>query len=381
MDAMRRLLGLLSLTAAVLLASVPQARACQTLRVDGLETTLAIMAQAGRPNYIDGRLICEIVADLRRHSPTFVELLSVLTAAPQLHVLLSASTDPRRGSLIGRTRFSIGPDATTAFVELFLDRRNILLQRESVAHELAHVAEVVCLGLPGDASTLRLRLDERRGRQKGTLEAPIETTFAVTVGRVVEQEAAARSSNASRFAALARKHGLEGCPSTARETPMLASYEPLNPEPLNPCTLEPANPRTANPRTANPLRLSEPDALLHDVERPRELPSARVAREDIDGLVVPDVDVDGLARLLDRQVLVLEGHRVRRGDVQDLCAKTGFVARSEPHHLVDRILERVVGHVLRADPVGPVAKERNDGELDEPLHQLRYRPHPRQDRA
>lgn len=227
---MRRLPGLLSLTAAVLLAPGSQALACQTLRGDGLETTFAIMAKAGRPNDIDGLLICETVADLR-HSPTFAELLKVLQASPQLHVFLSASsTELRRGSLIGRTRFSVEPDAITAFVELFMDRRNVRLQREAIAHELAHVTEVVCLGLPADASALRLRLNGRSGHQKGTLDAPIETTFAVSVGRVVEREAAARRNRGeSQFASLARRHGLEGCPSTARETPMLAEVRTREP--------------------------------------------------------------------------------------------------------------------------------------------------------
>lgn len=225
---MRRLLGLLSLTTAVLLGSLSHALACQTLRVDGFETTLAIMAKAGRPNYADGLLICDTIASLRRHSLIFAELLGVLRASPPLRVLLATSTDLRHRRLIGRTRFSVGPDATTAFVELLMSRTNLRLQREAVAHELAHVAEVVCLGLPGDASALRLRLDERGGQRKGTLEAPIETAFATAVGRVVEQEAAGRGLSASLFAALARRHGLDGCPSLIRDTPMLTELWPMN---------------------------------------------------------------------------------------------------------------------------------------------------------
>lgn len=223
---MRRLLGLLSLTAAVSLSSLSDALACRTLRVDGLETTLAIMAKAGRPNYADGLLICDTIASLRRQSPTFADLLEVLRASPHVRVLLATSTDLRHRRLVGRTRFSVGPDATTAFVELLMDRTNLRSQREAVAHELAHVAEVVCLGTPADGRALRLRLGGQ-GQRKGTLEAPIETGFAVTLGRVVEQEAADRNVSASRFTAIARRYGLDGCPSFAREAPMLAELSPL----------------------------------------------------------------------------------------------------------------------------------------------------------
>lgn len=222
MDIMRRQLGYLSFAITVLIASPSHAFVCDTLRVEGLGTTLVILAAAGKPNYYDGVVICDTIADLRRHSPTFAELLRVFRVSPQLHVFFRRSMDLKDVGLIGRTRFVVGPRDTVAFVELLLDRTNVGLLRESVAHELAHVAEVACLGTLGDVRALRLRLDERGGQHKGTLEAPIETKFAVLVGRVVEQEVARRSLGASRFAVLARDHGLNACPAIARETPMLA---------------------------------------------------------------------------------------------------------------------------------------------------------------
>lgn len=231
---MRRLLGYLSFATSVLLATQAQALACETLRIDGLETTLAIMAKVGRPNYSDGLLICDTIASLRRHSPTFADLLEVLRASPHVRVLLATSTDLRHRRLIGRTRFSVGPDSTTAFVELLLDRTNMRLQREAVAHELAHVAEVMCLGTPADGSALRQRLDGKGGQRKGTLEAPIETGFAVTLGRLVEQEAAARGASASQFATVARRHGLAGCPSLTRDALMLVELSPTIFAPSNP---------------------------------------------------------------------------------------------------------------------------------------------------
>lgn len=229
-DLMRRWLGYLSFATTTLLASPSHASTCETLRIEGLETTLVILATAGRPTYHDGLVICDTISDLRRHSPTFAELLKVLRASPQLHVFFSRSTDLKRMGLFGRTRFSVGPRDTVAFVDLLLDRTNLGMLRESVAHELAHVAEVACLGMPEDVRALRLRLVGHGGQHKGTPEAPIETKFALTVGRVVEQEVARRSLGGSRFAVLASDHGLDGCPAIARETPMLAAVWPTVPE-------------------------------------------------------------------------------------------------------------------------------------------------------
>lgn len=227
---MRRLLGPFGFAAAVFLTLPSHVWACERPRVEGLETTLAIMAKAGRPSYTEGLLICATIVELRRESPTFADLLKVLVASPRLHVFLTASASLlRQHKFIGRTRFSVGPDAISAFVELRMDRTNLGMQRESVAHELAHVAEVACLGTPVDGSTLRLRLDGRDGGRKGTPEAPIETKFAKTIGRVVELEAARHDLGRSRFAALARDHGLNGCPTIARVTPMLAASRPIVP--------------------------------------------------------------------------------------------------------------------------------------------------------
>ncbi|MBM3770536.1 MAG: hypothetical protein FJW27_04455 [Acidimicrobiia bacterium] len=226
---MRRQLGYLSFATFSLLASPPHAFVCDTLRTEGLQTTLVILAEAGRPNDPDGLQICETIAELRRHSPTFAELLKVLRASPQLHVFFRHSSDLKSIGLFGRTRFAVGPRDTVAFVDLLLDRTNPALQREAVAHELAHVAEVVCLGPLGNVGALRLRLMGRDDPRKGTTEAPIETPFASTVGRVVGQEAARRSLFVSRFAALARSHGLDGCPSVLHETVALAELSPVVP--------------------------------------------------------------------------------------------------------------------------------------------------------
>lgn len=226
---MRRQFGYLSFATTVLLASPSHAFACETLRIEGLETKLVIFARAGKPNYYDGLLICDTVAELRRHSPTFAELLQVLRASPQLHVFFGRSTGLKDVGLFGRTRFAVSPRDTVAFVELSLDRMNLAMLRESVAHELAHVAEVACLGMPGDVRVLRSRLDGG-GQHRGTAEAPIETKFAVTVGRVVAQEVARRSRGLSRFAVLAREHGLDGCPGIGREASILAAVRPTVPE-------------------------------------------------------------------------------------------------------------------------------------------------------
>jgi hypothetical protein len=182
--------------------------------VDGMKGSIVFLTSNSRADYLDSKLISAAIADLRAGSPTFRDLLAVLAASPRLLTLISTSTDVKYvHGMIGRTRFQVGPDRVVAFVDVFVERATARSRQEAIAHELAHIAEVACLGAFDDQDGLR-RLLRSRAEWGGTLDnsVAIETGFAVRMGRLTVQEARTRARLTSQFARLATRSGLRACP-------------------------------------------------------------------------------------------------------------------------------------------------------------------------
>jgi hypothetical protein len=211
-----RLLGAFCLVVICLAArgSAAEDREDQGLKIEGMNTSVVVLASSTKPNYLDGKLIGSGIAQLRVTSPTFRDLLAVLAASPRLLTLISPSPELRSSEgMIGKTRFLVGPNRIVAFVDVFMDRTNHMLRQEAIAHELGHIVEVACLGPFEDQASLHRTL-RRRAQWSGLLmkNAVIETAFAITIGRQVVQEAKSKARLTSQFMRLASESGLTACP-------------------------------------------------------------------------------------------------------------------------------------------------------------------------
>ena len=159
-------------------------------------------------------LLLGIGAELVERSPTFSDLLRRLREAQ--HVLLYlrfAQLRPKPPS--GRTRFEIAPRGLViGFIEIDpalahpLSRDGVI-----VAHELAHAYEVSCLPELRSTDELLQRLRDRAAAGRGGDST--ETPFATAVEKTVVDERFSSKRIASQLPALAAKHDLRGCISSA----------------------------------------------------------------------------------------------------------------------------------------------------------------------
>jgi hypothetical protein len=182
--------------------------------IEGMKNSIVLLTSSSNPNYLDAKLIGSVIAELRVASPTFRDVLAVLATSSRLLTLISPSTDVRYvDGMVGKTRFLVGPDRVVAFVDIFMDRTNTRTRQAAIAHELAHIAEVACLGPIDDQEGLRQIL-RRRADWYGMAAkgAVLETAFAIAAGRQVLQEATSRARLASQFMRLASESGLTACP-------------------------------------------------------------------------------------------------------------------------------------------------------------------------
>lgn len=179
-----------------------------------MRETLVVRTSQGRADYLDGKLIGETIRDLRRQSPTFRDLLAVL-AQSRVIAMFSPSSDVNHVSgLIGRTRFHAGEQHVVALIEVYIDRRNVWTHREAVAHELAHVAEMGCLGDLHSQADIASAMQQYTGK-KPSLGPTIanETGFALAIGRAVLKETLDGPARSSQFRSIAQRFRLPGCPA------------------------------------------------------------------------------------------------------------------------------------------------------------------------
>ncbi len=210
---MRRALSVASL--AVVLSSASAGRAlCGDVPIPEMRESLVILTSPSSHTQMDGRLIAEAINELRRRSATFDQMLGTL-AASRVLTFISPSVDVRRqAGLIGRTRFAIGKSRIVAIVEVGASRDDVRIRREAIAHEVAHVVEVACLGPIESQEALYQRLrpqlvwfsDSNRAR-------PMETRFADRAAKTVMREAGGRRTDVSQLGRLAAREGLTACPA------------------------------------------------------------------------------------------------------------------------------------------------------------------------
>jgi hypothetical protein len=210
---MRRGLAVAGFALASFIGFVPVCAAMDT-PIAELKTSLVVLTAPAKPNFSDARLLGDTIVHLRQRSATFRDLLAVLGASPRLLALFAPSTEINYvNGFIGRTRFRLGPTRTVAFVDVYVDRLNLALLREAVAHEMAHIAEVACFGDVASSEELRALLLRQPRRRASRSSAVFETGFAQKVGRAVVREAAARAASPSQFQKFTREFHLSACPT------------------------------------------------------------------------------------------------------------------------------------------------------------------------
>ena len=148
---------------------------------------------------------------LVQRSATMREMMDVLVSTPGIRVrvrALSGLRDSASKSAHGMLR--VDGDTVNALLEFDTFYSKLPAQLEMLAHELAHVVEVVCLPDINAKGGLRQALLARGfsiGRGTSGLIG-IETRFATDVGRQVAFEALTRARNAGTLRAMARRHTL-----------------------------------------------------------------------------------------------------------------------------------------------------------------------------
>ena len=188
-----------------------------------------VLLTSTKSNYVDGRLIADTINELRAKSATFDEMVRLLGSS-RLLTMIKPKADLRAATgLIGRTRFSVGSKRTVAFVELLPLRDDIRTRREAVAHELAHVVEVACLGPVTDQDDLhqRMRLQLTRFSERSR-SSVLETRFASTVAKAVVRETLKRRTVQGQLTHLLGRDGLTSCPTPllGREVTIAQLEEP-----------------------------------------------------------------------------------------------------------------------------------------------------------
>jgi hypothetical protein len=174
----------------------------------------------GAPVSPDDRIASDRLVFLATHSPTMREMLTVIAVTAGIAVRLRSQpglqeTSWRQGHGVLRV-----DGASVSAVLEFDSRAPPNRQLETVAHEIAHVVEVVCLPSVTRGERIGSVLGGRgfslAPRWRGV--SVVETLFAVAAGRAVVTEALVRRTGAGTLQVLAHRHGLgRPCadPSTA----------------------------------------------------------------------------------------------------------------------------------------------------------------------
>jgi hypothetical protein len=181
--------------------------------IPAMTASIVLLASPSSPNDWGGKIIAGTISELRKRSATFDEMLSTL-AVSRVQAFMSPSVDASQlQGLIGRTRFVVGGSGVVAFVQVATWRHDRQRVRAAVAHELAHVVEVTCLGMITNQETLyqRLRLQVPKFSWTRREEA-METRFAIRAGEAVLREAQRKDRGVSQLAQLTEREGLMACP-------------------------------------------------------------------------------------------------------------------------------------------------------------------------
>lgn len=164
---------------------------------------------------------------LRERSATMQQMLAVITAVPGVLVRVRAVPGLHQSAAVNAHGFlQVDEESVHAALEFDPIAVKPPEQIEMLAHELAHVVEVVCLPRSSGADALRRALLERgfAVRRQRVGRIGIETPFAVQAGRRAAVEAMNGGKLPGLFASLARRHALgEPCtPPTDTAAPRRA---------------------------------------------------------------------------------------------------------------------------------------------------------------
>jgi hypothetical protein len=194
---------------------------------------IALVPSASTPTAGHVLIVAASLDALGRRSATFREMLTLLDSTPRIRVVVSPSRELRhlRG-LIGLTRFVHAGRLVVASVEVHMDLENQMTLPLALAHEVAHVVEVACLGTLETASVLRDRLRHRAGLSgRAAAGAAIETAFAEAAGHTVVREMRSGGEQSSQLSTLAARHGLYACQRSIGEPASMAASQPaLSPD-------------------------------------------------------------------------------------------------------------------------------------------------------
>jgi hypothetical protein len=182
--------------------------------ISRLPTFILMRTPKGSMTYSSGQLVARTILELPRLSPTFKDLMAFLEASPQITITIAPFSDiSETERLIGFTRFRVYPTWIVGSIEVYADRLHPALSTEALAHELAHVVEVACLGDVDSSASLYSRLLKQTGDSSSPRPgAALETGFAREIGKVVSRERSFTHPTTSEFRSVAQRHGLTFCP-------------------------------------------------------------------------------------------------------------------------------------------------------------------------
>jgi hypothetical protein len=169
-----------------------------------------IMPAAEGQDFTETALVKLTVREMLQRSATFAELARAVDSVQNMIVYIRTATLER--GLHGRARFEVARSGVViGQITLHRFRPTELEARiRTIAHELGHTYEVVCLKRPITMSSLREALAIRTPSPGGTRSA--ETPFARAVETAVLDEWFRQQLTASQLDVLARKHHLTDCP-------------------------------------------------------------------------------------------------------------------------------------------------------------------------
>jgi hypothetical protein len=182
--------------------------------------SMAVSVDADGRIELENRVARSRYEYLVRRSATMREMVNIIEATPAILVRIRALPGMRDASShIAHGILRAEDDRIHAMLEFDTVHSGLLTQLEMLAHELAHVIEVVCLSRAIAEAGIRQVL-LARGFSLGSSRSGatgIETPFAIAVGHQVLVEATTRARDAGSLQAMARQYNLgASCPDRAQ---------------------------------------------------------------------------------------------------------------------------------------------------------------------
>lgn len=174
---------------------------------------------------MESQMLVETFDDLRRRSPLFREMVDVVDASRVLTYVRPLRGSDRAG-LMGQTRFSVGERRIVARVDVAVSRDSPRVRMQAMAHEIAHVVEVACLGHIPNQAALFERMQPQAARFSGTGRgSPMETRFAERIQWLVIKDLLSKAPVAGRLRAMTEREHLTACPVPWPDRPLMLAQQ------------------------------------------------------------------------------------------------------------------------------------------------------------